>query len=76
MNKELGALEAKQAWTLVPLPYGKKTIGCKWVYKIKFLANEKVDRYKARLVAKEYTQEEGVDFHDTFAPVAKGVTVK
>lgn len=76
MNKELDALENNHTWDLVTLPPGKQTIGCKWVYKIKFLANGEIDRYKARLVAKGYTQEEGVDFHDTFAPVAKGATVK
>ena len=76
MNKELDALEADHTWDLVPLPPGKKTIGCRWVYKIKYHANGEVERFKARLVAKGYTQEEGVDFHDTFAPVAKGVTVK
>lgn len=76
MQKELDALEANNTWILVPLPPGKKTIGCRWVYRIKYLPNGEIDRYKARLVAKGYTQELGVDFHDTFAPVAKGVSVK
>ena len=45
-------------------------------YKIKYHANDKIERYKACLVVKGYTQEEKVDFHDTFEPVAKKVTVK
>lgn len=76
MNKELHALEANNTWKLVELPTGKSTVGCKWVYKIKYLANGEIERYKARLVAKGYTQAEGINYHDTFAPVAKMVTVK
>lgn len=76
MNKELDALEANNTWILVHLPEGKKSIGCRWAYKIKYHANGEIERYKARLVAKGYIQQIGVDFHDTFSPVAKGVTVK
>lgn len=47
---------------VVPLPIGKKPIGCKWVYKVKLRAGGSLERYKARLVAKGYTQQHGIDF--------------
>ncbi|KAD0786919.1 hypothetical protein E3N88_43719 [Mikania micrantha] len=76
MQKEIKALEQNGTWTLEELPNGKKAIDSKWVYKIKHKPNGEVERYKARLVAKGFTQLEGVDYHDTFAPVAKLVTMR
>ncbi|CAH9141419.1 unnamed protein product [Cuscuta epithymum] len=76
MQKEINALEENNTWVLVSLPPGKKAIDSKWVYKIKYKSNGDVERYKARLVARGFTQVEGVDFHETFAPVAKLVTVR
>lgn len=76
MQQELAALKANGTWSLQALPLGKKPVGCKWVYKIKYNSDGTVERYKARLVAKGYNQIEGLDYGETFAPVAKLVTVR
>ncbi|MBT0984585.1 hypothetical protein KJ032_26485, partial [Salmonella enterica subsp. enterica serovar Typhimurium] len=71
MQVEMEALEKNSTWDLVPLPNGKKAVGCRWVFTIKHKADGSIDRYKPRLVAKGYTQTYGVDYQETFAPVAK-----
>ncbi|TXG72309.1 hypothetical protein EZV62_000888 [Acer yangbiense] len=75
MISELQALALNNTWTLTSLPPGKEPIGCRWVYKLKHHSDGSIERYKARLVAKAYTQTEGVDYHDTFSPTAKMTTV-
>ncbi|GKC16770.1 retrovirus-related pol polyprotein from transposon TNT 1-94, partial [Tanacetum coccineum] len=76
MNLEIQALEKNNTWKLVPLPTGKVPIGSKWVFNIKRKADGNIERYKARVVAKRYNQKEGIDYTETFAPVAKMVTVR
>lgn len=76
MQTELNALEANNTWKITSLPPGKKAVGCKWVFKIKYKTDGTLDRYKARLVAKGFTQTHGLDYFQTFAPMAKMSTVQ
>lgn len=76
MKKEIQALENNNTWTLTNLPPGKKAIDSKRVYKIKYNPSGEIEHHKAKLVAKGLTQVEGINFHETFAPVAKLVTVR
>ena len=75
MNEELEALKKNQTWKIVDLPKGKRAVGCKWVFTVKYKVNGSVKRFKARLVAKGFTQTQRIDYFETFALVAKINTI-
>ena len=70
MHEELGQFERNSVWELVPSPSHTNVIRTKWVFKNKTDELGQVIRNKDRLVAQGYTQVEGIDFDETFAPVA------
>jgi hypothetical protein len=76
MQDELNQFKRNEVWDLVPRPRGINVIGTKWVYKNKNDEQGTVTKNKARLVAQGYTQIEGVDFDETFAPVARLESVR
>ena len=65
------ALELNYTWDLIPKPAGTSIIGCRWVFTVKQNPDSTVDRLKACLVAKGFTQTYGLDYTETFSPVAK-----
>ncbi|GKB36421.1 retrovirus-related pol polyprotein from transposon TNT 1-94 [Tanacetum coccineum] len=71
MQEELHQFDRIQVWELVDKPFGKNVIKLKWLWKNKKDKDQTVIRNKARLVAKGYAQEEGIDFKESFAPVAR-----
>jgi hypothetical protein len=67
---ELESLTSNKTWKLVPRPTHQRPIGCRWVFALKRDAKGQVVRHKARLVAKEFSQRHGIDYEETYAPVA------
>ena len=75
MAEEMDALYSHDTWELIALPPIKSPVGCRWVYTVKVGLDGQINRLKACLVAKGYTQQYGSDYYDTFSPVAKIVSV-
>ena len=76
MNKEIEALNSNQTWEYIDLPPGKKAISSKWVYKVKLNLDGTLERLKARLVIRGFTQQYGVNYQEVFSPVVKMATIR
>ncbi|KAL4388598.1 hypothetical protein GQ457_09G027370 [Hibiscus cannabinus] len=76
MHEEIRMISKNDTWKLVDKPKNKKVIGVKWVYRVKLNSDGSINKHKARLVVKGYSQEFGVDFTETFAPVARFDTIR
>ncbi|KAL0319630.1 UNVERIFIED_CONTAM: Retrovirus-related Pol polyprotein from transposon RE2 [Sesamum radiatum] len=76
MKSEMDSMGSNQVWTLVDPPKGVRPVGCKWVYKHKLGVEGEVTAFKATLVAKGYTERPGVDFEETYLPVAMAKSIR
>ena len=76
MREEIQALRANRTWTLVPFHPSMNVVGTRWVYKIKCKSDGSIERYKVCLAARGFTQQEGIDYSETFSPIIKQATVR
>jgi hypothetical protein len=76
VHNEMDSILSNRTWEVTEQPYGCKPVGCKWLFKKKLRPNGTIEKYKAQLVAKGYTQKEGEDFFDTYSPVARLTTIR
>jgi hypothetical protein len=76
IRSEMDSIMSNGTWEVVERPYGCKPIGCKWVFKKKLRPDGTIERYKARLVVKGYSQKEGEDYFDTYSPIASLTTIR
>ena len=75
MVEEYDSIMRNDVWEVVPRPEGKSVVTSRWLYKVKFVVDGSIEKHKARLVARGFSQVEGIDYDETFAPVARYTSI-
>jgi len=76
IQEELSSLQQHGTWKVVPKPANAHVISCKWVWRIKLKLDDSIKQFKARLVAQGFSQKPGIDYNETFAPIARMDTIR
>eukprot|EP00253_Pinus_taeda_P036386 PITA_36386 len=76
MVEGYSSIMVNDVWEVVPRPQDRSVVGSRWIYKVKYAADGSVEKYKATFVAKGYAQKEGIDYEETFAPVARYTSIR
>jgi hypothetical protein len=76
MQEEYDSIMRNDVWEVVPRLEGKSVVTSRWLYKIKYAADGNIEKHKARFVARGFSQVEGIDYDETFAPVARYTSIK
>lgn len=75
-GRRVSSILKNDVWDIVPRPEGKSVVSSKWLFKIKHVVDGSIEKYKARFVAKGFSQKEGIDYEETFAPVARYTSIR
>ena len=70
------SITKNDVWEIVPRPEGKSVVSSKWIYKIKHVVDDSIEKYKARFVARGFSQKKGINYEETFEPVARYTSIK
>jgi hypothetical protein len=76
MTEEYQSIIKNDVWEIVPRPKGKDVVSSKWLFKIKHAADGSIEKYKARFVTCGFSQKEGIDYEETFAPMARYTSIR
>ena len=75
MIQEYQSIMKNDVWDVVPRQGGKSVVTSKWIYKIKHATDGSIEKYKARFVARGFSQKEGIDYEETFSPIARYTSI-
>ena len=74
--EEYDSIMRNDVWEVVPRPEGKSVVTSRWLYKVKYTADGSIEKHKARFVARGFSQVEGIDYNETFAPVVRYTSIR